>query len=182
MKARLPLVSQRRSARSAGSEASSERLPVDRVLVCVMDEAAPDQALRFACAVIECARAHGRPGAALLRADALHAGAAQRLRALGASVSACAQPGLPGTAREALAALPHDTVVVALGTPFATGLRGLLTVRVGARRETLPVAEPDLEFAHDDGLLATLIGDWIVRNIPRLSAKDHAAVAKNSRA
>jgi hypothetical protein len=179
----LPLAPDRPSAHRAPAERGSERVAANRVLVCVIDEAAPEQALRFACGVLERARAHGRATAALLGDDVAHAGAGQRLRALGASVSVLMTRELPNAALDALSELPHDAVAVALGASLAACMRGALTVRAGASRASaLAGVECDLEFAHDDGVLATLIGDWIALHLERVSAEDPGSTAKTSRA
>jgi hypothetical protein len=64
----------------------------------------------------------------------------------------------------------------------AAHLDAWLTVRIGARAGRTRSDECDLEVARDDGLIATLIGDWVATHIQDVSAKARATSTKNPRA
>jgi hypothetical protein len=61
-------------------------------------------------------------------------------------------------------------------------LEALLTVRVGVHAPRARGGECDLEVARDEGLIATLIGDWIGTHIQDVSAKGCAIPMKSPRA
>lgn len=66
--------------------------------------------------------------------------------------------------------------------PPSAPREALLTVRIGVRARSARDSAADLELARDDGLIATLIGDWIGAQIQDVSAKGSATPAKNPRA
>jgi hypothetical protein len=188
-KARLPLLPTRPSARAI--PATVERVPCDRALVCVFADAESEATLDFAYRVLERVRTSGRDASVLLStnsvvgaAPALRGGAsvvgtAQRLSALGADVHALAESELPGAALRVIAESPHDAVVVALGASFAAHFEALLTVRLGACLGLAQGAACDLDISRDDGLIATLIGDWIGAHLLHVSEKPRGTSTEN---
>jgi hypothetical protein len=128
--------------------------------------AAPQAALRFACALLAAVVRHGRAVTVLVaRGDALATeGAVRELRAAGAhGVVQLASADLPQAALDALDALERDALAVALGPELAAQLGALLTIRVG-RDASAPALHPvDLELFVEAEAVASEIGAWVSR-------------------
>lgn len=77
---------------------------------------------------------------------------------------------------------PGCALLSSQALPASTQRDALLTVRIGVRARSARDSAYDLELARDDGLIATLIGDWIGTHIQEVSAKGSATPAKSPRA
>jgi hypothetical protein len=183
VKPRLPVVGdagERRSDRpQPRAPEPAQRVAVDRIAIGVGDRDAPELALRFAAKLIAALAEHGRRVAALLATQGgrTREGDAQRLRKAGAEPAvAIADSELPLAAQRALAALPADCVVVAVGNGFIAHLTTALAVRVSSSPARFVYAEVGERFGGDASVdlelgpgmegSATLIGDWLAARVP----------------
>jgi hypothetical protein len=172
-RARLPLLGEASTPRRDAVSAPAARVEVERRVIGVHDRSAPEPALRFAEALIAALHRAGREVAALVAVDAGRAreGDLRRLRAAGAAPAlALDEPALPGVAQRAIAALPDDCIVIALGAAFVAQLATSLAVRVSTSpaaslRDSRDAQAFDLEIGAGMEGSATLIGDWLAQRV-----------------